>query len=99
MYACFCGRLKVVRMFVEYYKVDVNKVDNKGQNGFIKACIQRNLKVILYLLHLGIDVQCKDHLGKIGYDYFNKIEDENLIWQIRKFIEKNKLKIKKPIYI
>ena len=43
-------------MFVEYYKVDINKVDNKGQNGFIKACIRRNLKVILYLLHLGVDV-------------------------------------------
>ena len=48
-------------------------------------------------MHLGIDVQYKDDLGKIGYDYFDKIEDENLIWDIRDFIEENKLKIKKPI--
>ena len=38
MYACFYGHTKIVRMFVEYYQIDTEKLDKYTKNGFIIAC-------------------------------------------------------------
>ena len=38
MYACFYGHMKIVRMFVEYYEVNTEKLDKNMKNGFIIAC-------------------------------------------------------------
>ena len=40
------------------------------------ACCGRKIEVVKYLMLKGIDIEHKDKYGKIGYDYFDKEEDE-----------------------
>ena len=72
MYACFYGHMKIVRMFVEYYEVDTEKLDKNMKNGFIIACKSEKTEVIKYLLYRGVNINHKDKYGKTGYDYFDK---------------------------
>ena len=38
MLTCFKGDFKIVKMFVDYFKIDINKKDIFNRNGFYYAC-------------------------------------------------------------
>ena len=71
MYACYFGNLRMVKMFVEYYKVDLDRVDKLQRNGFMLACGERNIDIIKYLLLKSVNVNQKDINGQTGFQYLD----------------------------
>ena len=57
MYACYYGHLRLVKMFIEFYSIDIHRLDKLKRNGFMLACGGKNINVIKYLLTKGVDVK------------------------------------------
>ena len=79
MYTYYFGNLRMVKMFVEYCRVYINKVDKLQKNSFMLACRGMNTDVIKYLLLKGINVNQKDLNGYTEYQYLNVEQDQQVI--------------------
>ena len=59
---------------------DVNVRDTyTGQTVLVKAVVNRNRRVITYLLRMGASAVVRDHAGKTALDYFDELGVGSLV--------------------
>ena len=93
MYACFVNQLKIAKLLVETFEIDIEWVNNKKCTAITYACYYHSIDVVEYLIERGANVNHIDEHGKTCYYYLDYNEKQRIV----EFIKIKNFNVNKPI--
>ena len=93
MYACSVNQLKIVKLLVETFKMDLELVNNRKCTALIYACFYHSIDIAEYLIERGANVNHIDKDGRTCYNYLDYNEKK----RITEFMKIKNLNVDKPI--
>ena len=69
IYACENNYIKIVKMLVEVFRVEIDYKDSRGKTGFVYACEKNFLDIVKYILKINPNVIYQNNTQEQYIDY------------------------------
>ena len=71
MYACRVGKLNIVKLLVEVFKMNLELLNGSKCSALTYACYFKNIDIVKYLIKKGANMKNKDANGNTWFFYLD----------------------------